>query len=133
MTEPDPLQGFAPPRAPSALREPVLRAARAALDANADEPTIWALLWRRRWLRLGWAGACMLLVAGHVALTLRPQRRPAASRRAIVAIYGAPSPEMRDVLSLPATERLAAGLEPGPKPFAGDAKAVPSEPPRKGR
>jgi hypothetical protein len=120
MTEVDPLSGLTPVRPGTELREPVLGAARNALATRGAERTAWERMWRSRPLRLGWAVACLALVAGHLVLTLRQERPRAEPARPLVATIPAPSPELREALYLPPVERLTVNPEGGlTRPAAG--------------
>lgn len=108
----DPFNGLRPGAAPAALRDRVLRAARqAALEAPA--PTVWDRLFESRPLRAAWAALCLVLVAGHIALTEPTESRLPEARSLVDA------PELRDVLELPRFEGVVFGpdlLDPQPAP-----------------
>ena len=61
------MEGLAPPQPPPDLRSKVLAAARARMAA---EPVtdMWSMILSNRGVRLAWAGAAALLLAGHVFL-----------------------------------------------------------------
>ena len=57
--------GFEPPPPPADLRAPTLAAARDRM-ARPPVPDVWSRVWRHRGLRVAWAAAVVLLLAGHV-------------------------------------------------------------------
>ncbi len=61
------MKGFEPPPLPAELRSRVLSAARAQMAGEAA-PDVWSAIWNNRGIRLAWAGAAALLLAGHVFL-----------------------------------------------------------------
>ncbi len=63
------LGGLLPPEPPPGLHETVLRNARAAL-AREVRRDLWTRIWESRPLRLAWASAVLLLVAGNALLAL---------------------------------------------------------------
>ncbi len=119
----DPFDGLRPSGLPSALRERVLDAARqAALEVPA--PTLRDRLFESRPLRAAWACLCLVLVAGHVALTEPTPSRLAEARSLVDA------PELRDVLELPRFDGVAFAfdlLAPEPTPAPREAEGVSSE------
>ena len=58
------MNGFEPPQPPPDLRSKVLAAAHARMAAEST-PDIWSRVWHHRGIRLAWAAAVVLLVAGH--------------------------------------------------------------------
>ena len=58
------MDGLEPPQPPPDLRSKTLAAARARMAAGSN-PDIWSRIWNHRGLRLAWAAAVVLLVAGH--------------------------------------------------------------------
>jgi len=58
------MNGLEPPQPPPDLRSRALAAARARV---AGEPAsdVWSMIWNNRGVRLAWAAAVVLLVAGH--------------------------------------------------------------------
>jgi hypothetical protein len=56
-----------PPQPPPDLRSKALAAARARMSAEPI-PDIWSRVWNHRGLRLAWAAAVVLLVAGHALI-----------------------------------------------------------------
>jgi hypothetical protein len=124
---PDPFDGLRPARAPEALRERVLDAARQAM-LEAPAPTIWDRLFESRALRTAWGALCLILVAGHLVLTEDPQSEGLESRSLVDA------PELKDVLELPRLDEGilrsgSFGSEPAPAPKkkgASSAEGVPS-------
>ena len=60
--------GLEPAPPPAELRSRALNAARArsALQSGAD---LWSRLWNHRGLRLAWAAAVVVLLAGHLAVS----------------------------------------------------------------
>jgi len=56
-------QRFGPPAPPPQLRSRVLAAAR---EKKAETPDLWSRIWNHRGLRLAWATAAVLLLAGHL-------------------------------------------------------------------
>jgi len=119
----DPFDGLRPSALPADLRERVLDAARqAALEPQAD--SLWDRLFESRSLRVAWGALCLVLVAGHLALT-----EPAESRLTEARSL-ADAPELRDVLELPRFDGVGFGpnlfaSEPSPPPT--EAEGVPSE------
>jgi hypothetical protein len=61
------IDGFEPPPPPPELRSRVLAAAHARMAAD-DVTDMWSTIWNNRGIRLVWAGAAALLLAGHVFL-----------------------------------------------------------------
>lgn len=57
--------GFEPPPPPADLRARSLAVARDRM-ARPPVPDMWSRIWRHRGLRLAWAAAVVLLLAGHV-------------------------------------------------------------------
>lgn len=112
----DPFDGLRPTRAPESLRERVLDAARQA-TVDAPTATLWDRLFESRPLRAAWGVLCLVLVAGHVALTDDTQPLDPGSRSLVDA------PELREVLELPPLE---AG-DFGPDWFATDSAPAPIE------
>lgn len=58
------MRGLEPPHPPPDLRSKALAAARARMAAGSNSDT-WSRIWNHRGLRLAWAAAVVLLVAGH--------------------------------------------------------------------
>ena len=58
------MRGLEPPSPPTDLRSKALSAARTRM---AGEPAtdVWSMIWNSRGIRLAWAAAVVLLVAGH--------------------------------------------------------------------
>ncbi len=56
-------EGLEPPPPPPQLRSRVLAAAR---ERKAETPDLWSRIWKHRGLRLAWAAAVVLLLAGHL-------------------------------------------------------------------
>lgn len=56
-------EGLEMPKPPPHLRARVLAAAR---DAATETPDVWSRIWHHRGLRLAWAAAVVLLLAGHL-------------------------------------------------------------------
>jgi hypothetical protein len=65
------LQGLEPPQPPADLRAQVLAAARQRL-AVTPVPDLWSKIWHHNGLRLAWAAAVVLLLAGHVLVSRGP-------------------------------------------------------------
>ena len=65
------LPGLEPPPPPAGLRARAVAAARDSMTA-APAPDRWSRIWNSRALRLAWAGAVALLVAGHVLVGRDP-------------------------------------------------------------
>lgn len=65
------LPDLEPPPPPAGLRARALAAARERMAA-APPPDLWSRIWNNRTLRLAWAGAVALLVAGHVVVSRAP-------------------------------------------------------------
>jgi hypothetical protein len=78
------LEGLEPSLPPPDLRPKVLAAARVRMAA---EPVIdvWSVIWENRGVRLAWAGAVALLLAGHVFLGFRNGAVPSRVDPALVA------------------------------------------------
>jgi hypothetical protein len=108
----DPFDGLRPSAVPAPLRERVLDAARqAALEGPA--PTVWDRLFESRSLRAAWGALCLVLVAGHFALTEPVESRLPEARLLVDA------PELREVLELPRYEGPNLGpdlFDPQPAP-----------------
>ena len=68
------MQGLEPPSPPPDLRSKVLAAARARM---AGEPAtdVWSMIWNNRGIRLAWAAAVVLLVAGHAMVVPGNRKR----------------------------------------------------------
>jgi len=64
------MQDLEPPQPPPDLRSTVLAAAHARMAAKPVS-NIWSTIWNNRGVRLAWAGAAALLLAGHVFLIPR--------------------------------------------------------------
>ena len=109
-----PLAGLQPPRAPHALAESVLAAAREALAEEAASTT-WDRLWNSRPLRLAWAGSTFALLLAHVALSVSPGAAVA------VAEEREQAGELREILDLPPMESAP------PVPLAGADDREPSK------
>lgn len=80
LDDESPLRGLNLPQPPRELRARVLGAARTGSRVGPAADA-WSRLWHSRSLRLAWAGAVVLLLAGHAALSLdrsgvRPAFRP---------------------------------------------------------
>lgn len=61
------MRGFEPPMPPPDLRSRALAAARnGAADSTTSD--VWSTIWNNRGVRLAWAGAATLLLAGHIFL-----------------------------------------------------------------
>jgi hypothetical protein len=58
-------EGLEPPAPPQHLRARVLSAARADKPGTVD---LWTRIWNHRGLRLAWAAALVILLAGHVLI-----------------------------------------------------------------
>ncbi len=65
------LPGLEPPPPPAGLRSRAVAAARDSMTA-APAPDRWSRIWNSRALRLAWAGAVALLLAGHVLISGDP-------------------------------------------------------------
>ena len=111
-----PLAGLRPPRAPHALAESVLAAAREALAEEAASTT-WDRLWNSRPLRLAWAGSTFVLLLAHVALSVSP----GAGAAVAVAEEREQAGELREILDLPPMESAPPG------PLAGADDRAPSK------
>ena len=61
------MEGLEPPQPPPELRSKTLAAARERMEAKSL-PDVWSRVWNHRRLRLAWAAAAVLLLAGHVLL-----------------------------------------------------------------
>lgn len=61
-------EGLEPPPPPTDLRMRALSAARQQM-AEAPVPDLWSKIWNGRVFRLAWAGAVVLLLAGHVLVS----------------------------------------------------------------
>jgi hypothetical protein len=64
------LAGLEPPPPPAGLRVRAVAAARERMAA-APDPDLWLRIWNHRGLRLAWAAAVVLLLAGHVLVSSR--------------------------------------------------------------
>ncbi|MDX2437312.1 MAG: hypothetical protein QNL88_09705 [Acidobacteriota bacterium] len=62
------LMGLEPPPPPADLRARALAAARQRL-AETPAPDLWSKIWHSSGLRLAWAAAVVLLLAGHVLVS----------------------------------------------------------------
>ena len=121
------LRGLDLPHPPRGLRARVLDAARtgARVGPAAD---VWSRLWHSRNLRLAWAGAVVLLLAGHTALSLDRSAVRAAFRPDRV-VENRVDEQLIDLLR---PVRISEGVQPivalaaGPEPLELDAKANPS-------
>jgi len=60
------IEGLEPPQPPTDLRSRVLAAARQ--HTETESPDLWIRIWNLSGVRLAWAGAAALLLAGHVFL-----------------------------------------------------------------
>ncbi len=64
----DLLNGLEPPQPPAGLRARALAAARQRM-AETPAPDPWSMIWHHGGLRLAWAAAVVLLLAGHVLVS----------------------------------------------------------------
>ena len=94
----DPLSGLRVPRAPSELRERVLRAAGRVEGSRG----IWDRLWESRPLRLAWAVTTIGLLLANAALSLAPGPSPQTNRASMREQEMAAS---RGVLSAPSQQK----------------------------
>jgi len=65
------LAGLEPPPPPAGLRVRAVAAARERMAA-APAPDLWTRIWNNRGLRLAWAAAVVLLLAGHALVSPHP-------------------------------------------------------------
>ena len=77
------MRGLEPPQPPHDLRSKTLAAAQRRM---VDEPTTdsWSKIWKNRGVRVAWAGAAALLLAGHVFLIPRNGAVPGRVSPALV-------------------------------------------------
>ena len=61
------MESLEPPQPPTDLRSKALAAARGRMSAEST-PDTWSRVWNHRGLRLAWAAAVVLLVAGHAVV-----------------------------------------------------------------
>jgi hypothetical protein len=112
------LLGMSPPTPPPELRKRVLAAA-GSRAARLERPDLWARIWASRGLRLGWASAVLLLSAGHLALSLRPDAG-VTTPRALLAAHHAGHQLLIDL----SREKISASVQPMVgKSRAGDVPA----------
>lgn len=121
------LRGLRSPQPPRELRARVLDAARsgARVGSAADA---WSRLWHNRSLRLAWAGAVVLLLAGHAAVSLDRSAARAAFRSEYAAERRADE-QLADLLRpvrISANVQPIVGLAAGPDPLDVEAKGNPS-------
>lgn len=116
MRPDDPFRHLEPPPPPDQLRGITLAAAERALAAEA-RPDPWDRLWRSPAARLAWAAATILLLAGHLVLSL-----DSVTPRPLIA---APDGELADIAELPP---LRFDLEPLSAAFAALADQPPTTP-----
>jgi hypothetical protein len=123
-----PFSGLESPAPPPALRGRVLMLAREEL-ARAEAPDVWTRIWESRPLRAAWAAATLLLVAAHVAVTVRPPARGGRAPAPVAAPASDSASELAAVAGLsPLKEELLPRLEAStPAPSTGP-KAAPSAP-----
>jgi hypothetical protein len=81
------LRGLEPPQPPPALRAKTLAAARDWIAIGAA-PDVWSRIWNHHRLRMAWAASVVLLLAGHVLVTLSPVGPMATVDPALVADNG---------------------------------------------
>jgi hypothetical protein len=76
MANPDLFDGLRPPEPPGALRRRVLGTSSRRVVPTG--PSTWQRLWEQPGLRLAWAMAVLVLLAGHALLSL-PEPGPSPS------------------------------------------------------
>lgn len=77
------MDGLEPPQPPPDLRLKAIAAARARMAAT-PMTNGWSTIWNHRAVRLAWAGAAALLLAGHVFLVPRDGAVPSRVAPALV-------------------------------------------------
>ena len=87
--------GLGPPPPPAGLRARAIGAARERMAA-APAPDLWSKIWNNRTLRLAWAAAVVLLLAGHVLVGSKLD--PAVTSRTPVLAGDAPDERFLEIL-----------------------------------
>jgi hypothetical protein len=108
-----PFRGLRAPRAPEALRERALDAARRAMDA--PPATLWERAWESRAARLAWAASVLLLLGGHAALSLWPRGAAARAGDSPLMVRGeqSTSAELAEIVAIPRIHPAAAAVGAG--------------------
>lgn len=116
MNTPDPIRelfaGLVRPQPPDELAGPALAAASRAL-AEPPANDIWDRIWFSRPLRLAWAATLILLLAGHLMVSLTGVAGPDPSPAPIAALGGI-EPELAQVASVPTINLSATSWGPSP-------------------
>ncbi len=118
------LHGLERPAPPPELEARTLAAAGAALRVSR-EADFWELVWSSRPLRLLWATSLLVLLAGHVALSVRAALAGGAPPAAAPSRGDLP-PEVARLTDLPPIALSAVAWEPGDGSTAGLAGQLPS-------
>ena len=125
MTHDDPLRellsGLEAPTTPQELEARALAAAGRALGEPATQDP-WERLATNRRLRLAWATSVLVLVGGHLALSLAQYLHSGPPRSVMVGRPGL-SAELATIAALPSINPATVSWEP-------DANAVPADPGR---
>ena len=93
--EKDLFAGLEPPQPPAELRGRALEAAHGRMAA-ADHSDLWSRIWNSRGVRLAWAAAVVLLLAGHVLVSSGLD--PAVATGPPVLAGGAPDERFLEIL-----------------------------------
>lgn len=121
------LRGLDLPHPPRELRARVLDAARTGVRAGPAADA-WSRLWNSRGLRLAWAGAVVLLLAGHAAVSLDRSTDQGAFQRERFAERRVDE-QLADLLRpvrISESVQPIVGLAADPEPLERDAKGNPS-------
>jgi len=97
----DLLERFETPDPPAGLRARSLAAARLAMAQPAPRPDRWTRLWQSRAARLAWAAAVVVLVLGHVALSMPPHPTTVRPGTSLLLAGSIPDLELAATVTLP--------------------------------
>jgi hypothetical protein len=111
-TDEFPFAGLSPPGPPAEARGRVLALAREAL-AEPVAPDVWTRIWGSRPLRLAWAACVLILIVGHLLISVRAPRRGAVPALPAAGSSGELGRELAAVATLPPIDLAAEPLTGG--------------------